>query len=158
MKKSKGFKYYAFIFGVSSVAIAIYAGVLVLRDEVTIDLKSALYLVTLPLMFTSLLFVFDKIFGLIIPNKYKEGNEEVTDFKEFLNQVNAIVDAKTSFSIEGYRKLRESTKFQKAIGQVFTIKENGETPELTWAYISKKFKKDTNEYIALNHIIESVKK
>ncbi len=158
MKKTKGFKYYAFIFAVSAVAIAIYAIFVSIRGDIKIDFQSVVYLLFLPVMFTGLLFIFDKLFGLIIPAKYKEGSGEMTEFEQFHGEVNALVDSSTSFSIEEYRRLRESVKFQKAISQVFTVKKHGENPELTWEYLSRKFKKGSNECVALNLIIDSVEK
>ena len=139
MKKTKGFKYYAFIFGVSTTAIAIYAAFIVIRGDVEINAQSVLYLLTLPLMFTSLLFVFDKLISFLIPDKYKAGNDEMSEFNSFLNDVNKTVDSKTSFSIEEYRRLRDNPKFQKAISQIFNITKHGETADLSWDYLSKKF-------------------
>jgi len=158
MKKTKGLKYYLFILTISTVGMFLFLTANALQnDGYQIDLLYTL--VAVPITFTGFLFVFDKLFDLILPKKYKQDKKDETkDYDNFLKRINIIVDQTGEFSIEGFRKLRQSERFQKALRQSFTILNEGESEAMNFAFIQKKFKKDTKEYLAINVVIEDVKK
>ena len=63
-----------------------------------------------------------------------------------------------SYDIEDFRKLRESSKFQKALNHAFKISSEGEYKGVTFEFLEKKFKKGTLEYKAIIIVIEEAKK
>jgi hypothetical protein len=108
-------------------------------------------------MFTSFLFVFDKLFELIFPKK-KSKEKEKDDFFNFVAMSNAAIKRETNYTIEDFRKLQESERFQKTVNQLYMIIQEGERDDLSFSYLSKKFKKDTIEFTAVNIIIAELKK
>ncbi len=109
----------------------------------------------LPLLFTSFLFVFDLIFDKIWPSREQKTDDE---FNSFLKQVTFEVNEELNLGIEDFRRLRESEKFQKALYQAYQIKLIGETENINFKFLERKFKKNTNEYNALSVVIKEVKK
>lgn len=90
---------------------------------------------------------------------HKSKPKKVEDrYKLFLELAAKRVNDMEGFSIEDFRRLRENERFQKTLHQCFTIYENGEQDELNFNYLSKKFKSNTNEYKALELVIEDTKK
>jgi hypothetical protein len=154
MNNKKGLKYYGIIFGVSVVALAIYIVYLGYQSG-GIDTALLFSLLYVPFIFTLFLFVFDKLFDFIFPSKGKKKDDL---FSKYLKVVSTAIQTKYNFSIEDYRRLRENPKFQKALEQAFRILENGETEEISFEFLQKKFKKDSNEFLAMVVVIEEVKK
>ena len=154
MNTKKGLRYYIIIFFFSVVAIASYIIYLAVKEgSVNYDLVRSYILV--PPIFTGLLYGFDKIFEMIFPSKFKKQDNA---FKIYLKQVGDAITNQCEFSIEEFRRLRESSSFQKSLEQAFRILANGETEEISFQFLEKKFKKNTNEYIALNVVVNEVKK
>jgi uncharacterized membrane protein YhiD involved in acid resistance len=156
MGQKKNFKYYLMIFGIAVLAILIYVVINWISSGIldTAMFWSALFL---PLLFTLFLFVFDKIFDKLFPKK-RSSQGEKDGFNKFVNILNASLDKNGEFSIQDYRTLQDSERFQKTLKQLYTIKTNGETEDLTIDYLSKKFKKTTVEYKAVQIIVEELKK
>ena len=154
MKSKKGFKYYGIVFLFSVIALAVYVGYLAIREG-SIDYVLVTSLISVPFMFTIFLFVFDKVFEWIFPNKESKQDDQFTNY---LKRVGEAITEQCDFSIEGYRRLRGNTSFQKSLEQAYRILINGETGDLTYQFMEKKFKKDTNENIALLVVLEEVKK
>lgn len=156
MGQKKNLKYYLMIFGIAVLAILIYT---VINWISTGTFESAMLLTALilPILFTVFLFVFDKIFDKIFP-KQRKLKEKKEDFNSFVNSANHALEKNGNFSIQDYRTLQDSLRFQKTLKQLYTIKNKGESEDLTIDYLSKKFKKTTTEYLAVQIIIEEVKK
>ena len=154
MKSKKGYKYYGFVFLFSTFALGVYVLYLTIREG-NFDLDMALSLITVPFMFTLFLFIFDKVFDKFFPSKVKV---EDTEYNIYLNKVSKVIDDNCEFSIEDYRRLRGNAGFQKSMEQVYKILQNGESEEINFDYLDKKFKKNTNEYKALSVVITEVKK
>ena len=156
MKKAKGFKYYAFIFSISTIGLFLYLSVMAIQNG-GYDVSLLYMVAVVPISFTGFLFVFDKLFDLLLPSKYKLNKpDNVKEYDKFLKNINVVVDNTGEFSIEGFRRLRQSEKFQKALKQSFTILKKGESEAINFSFILKKFKKDTKEYIAINAVVEEV--
>ncbi len=154
MNKKKGLKYYAFILIFSSIILIMY--MLYLRFvEGEFDSELFQSLAYVPLMFTSLLFVFDLIFDKLMPKRRKAGNVK---FDTYLKNTSKAIQNECNFSIEEYTKLRSNQKFQKALGQAFRVYDNGETKDLNIEFLKRKFKKGTNEYEAFQIVIKEVEK
>ena len=154
MNSKKGFKYYAIIFFFSVIALVIYVAYLSVKEG-SIDYELIYSLILVPFMFTILLFLFDKVFDFIFPSKTKK---EDSKYNSFMKNMSESITTKCEFSIEGYRRLRGNSSFQKSLEQAYRIYINGETDELNFRLFEKKFKKNTDEYLALRVVIEEVKK
>jgi hypothetical protein len=140
-----------------TLAIFIYATI----DAISTGSYDSELLITMtfaPATFSGFMFVFDKIFDMIFPNKLKTKRKDSDKYGNFLDIVNKAVENDTSFSIEDYRRLRDSDKFQKALRQAFKIYEEGESQDITFSYLEKKFKKSSREYAAMNIVLNQVKK
>lgn len=157
MNTEKNFKYYLKIFIIGTVAIFLFAVVDAIRNK-GFDNQLLLTMLFAPVLFTVLLFGFDKLFELIIPNKLKNKTKDKDNYQQFLNVINLEVETQTEFTIEDYRRLRDSEKFQKSLRQAFRILEEGESEDVSFEYLGKKFKKDSREYTAMNIVIKEVKK
>ena len=153
MRSKKGFKYYGLVFIFSTLALGAYVLYLSIKDG-NFDIDMVLSLVTVPFMFTGLLFVFDKIFDRIFKPKAKVDDSE---YKTYLTTVGKAIDDNCDFSIEDYRRLRANLGFQKSLEQVYRVFKDGESEEISFGYLEKKFKKNTNEFIALSVVISEVK-
>lgn len=156
MGRKKNFKYYLIIFGIAVLAVLIYT-VISWIGSGELDTQMLLSAFTFPLLFVPFLFVFDKV-GEKLFSKRKKQQKSKDDFQTFVNSLNNAIDQQGNFSIQEYRTLQDSERFQKAIRQLFFIKNNGETKDLTFDYLGKKFKKSTVEYKAIQIIIDEVKK
>ncbi len=154
MGTKKGLRYYVIVFLFSVIAIVAYVGYLALKEG-SIDYDLVRTYIFVPPLFTGLLYGFDKIFEMIFPSKTKKQDLE---YQNYLKQIGQAIDDECDFSIEEYRRLRENSGFQKALGQAYKIYSNGETEEISFQFLEKKFKKNTNEYTALNVVIIEVKK
>ena len=154
MNSKKGLRYYAVIFVFSVLALAAYVGYLAIKEG-SIDYELVYSLILVPFMFTLFLFAFDRIFDLIFPSRTKK---EDTHYNNYLKQMGESISVECDFSIEGYRRLRGNAGFQKSLEQAYRILINGETDELSFLFLEKKFKKSTDEYLALSVVIKEVKK
>ncbi len=154
MNSKKGLKYYAVIFFFSVIALVIYVAYLSVKEG-SIDYDLIYSLILVPFIFTLFLFAFDKIFDLIFPSRTKK---EDSQYNSYLKSVDGYITSNCNFSIEGYRRLRGNVGFQKSLNQAYRILKNGETDELNFKLLEKKYKKNTDEYLALGEVIKEVKK
>jgi len=154
MKKKKDIKYYASIFVFSSIAFVFYMLFLRIRNgEFDLDLVKSLAYV--PVMFTLLLYLFDLVFDKIFTKKSAKGNVK---FDSYMRRASNAIQKECDFGIEDYTKLRNGQRFQKGLWQAFRVYDNGETDDLNFEFLNRKFKKGTNEYIAFQEVIKEVKK
>jgi len=157
MNKKRGLRYYGIILGVAFLSMVVLGLAGSIGDgEWSTSTVGVIFLV--PVLFTTMMFVIDKGIEYITPKKYKEKQQEEDRFVNFLDVINEALESKTDFSIEDFRKLRTSDRLQKALQQAYRIYEHGESEDVSYEYLSKKFKKGTNEYIAINIVIDEVKK
>ena len=153
MNPKKGYRYYAIVFLFSVLALGVYVAYLAIKEG-SIDYELINSLMLIPLMFTLFLFVFDLIFAKIFPSKSKQDNDQ---YKIYLDHVGKAITDQCDFGIEDYRRLRANASFQKSVEQVYKLITDGETEEINYQFLDKKFKKNTNEYIALSVVINEVK-
>lgn len=153
MKNKRGLKHYLRFWILASIVYTIYIIVLSIRDGFTVELF--LPVLYLPLVFTFLLFVFDMIFDRIWPQK---GKKEDDEFNSFIKKTTFEVNEQLELSIEDFRRLRENEKFQKSLYQAYQIYLIGETEEINFVFLDKKFKKDTIEFKAMEVVVNEVKK
>lgn len=153
MKNKKGFKYYLKFWGLATVVYSVYIAVVSFRDG--FEIVTFLPVFYLPVVFTLLLFLFDTVFDRIWPQK---GKKEDDEFKIFIQKTTFEVNEQLELSIEDFRRLRESEKFQKTLYQAYQIYLIGETEEINFTFLEKKLKKDTIEYRAMEVVVNEVKK
>lgn len=154
MKNKKGLKYYATIFAFSTFALVLYVIYLRFKDG-EFDMEIILPLLYVPLVFTGFLFTFDRLFEKIFPNQKKKEN---TKYSYYIKTVGTAIEVQCDFGIEDYKKLRSNQKFQKGIEQAFRVYDKGETNDMDFEFLERKFKKSTNEYTAFQVVINEVKK
>ena len=150
MKNKKGIKYYALILVFSSISLVLYVVYLNISDK---EIDTDLYYV--PVMFTGFLILFDKIQEKIFPKKNKVSHDK---FNTYLKSASVAIQKDCDLSIEDYKKLRNDQKFQKGLGQAFRVYDKGESEDVNFEFLERKFKKGTNEYIAFQAVINEVKK
>ncbi|MCF7924921.1 MAG: hypothetical protein K9L26_00095 [Candidatus Izimaplasma sp.] len=154
MRTTRDFKYYVKMYLVALIVYLGYVSYLAYQDggfDVTLLLGAAY----IPLMFILFMYVFDRIFDKIFPPKEKK---QADAYKTFVKNITQIVDNELSFSLEEFKRLRENEKFQKALFHAYQITEHGETEQINFVFLEKKFRKDTNEAKAMEIIIREVKK
>jgi hypothetical protein len=154
MKSKKGLKYYATIFGFSTTALVLYVAYLRIKDG-EFDTEIILPLLYVPVVFTGFLFAFDRLFEMIFPGQKKVRNNK---YNNYIQVVGDAIDVECDFGIEDYKKLRNSQRFQKGMEQAFRVYDKGETDDIDFEFLEKKFRKSTNEYIAFQVVIKEVKK
>ncbi len=154
MNSKKGLRYYVIVFFFSVIALIAYIAYLSIKEG-SISYETISSYIYVPPVFTVLLFVFDKVFDKFFPSKVKQ---EDPKYNKYLKDMNNVLSDKCDFSIEEYRRLRTNTSFQKSIDHTYKILNNGESEDVSFLFLEKKFKKNTNEYIALQAVVEEVKK
>lgn len=157
MKNKRGFKHYLRFYILIVVVYFIYVSILAISNKGydTFLLLSILYL---PIMFIFFVFLFDTLLDPIFNRFKKSKSSEADSYKVFFQKITYQVNEQCDFTIEDFRRLRESEKFQKALQQAFRVKNVGETDELNFTLLEKKFKKNTREYEAMIVVISEVKK
>jgi hypothetical protein len=153
MKKTRGFKHYFRFWVIATLLYTAYVSYLA-YTEGYFNPAVLVSVGILPVLFTFLLFVFDQIFDRIWPTKEKKTDDE---FNDFLNKTTTRVNEKLELSIEDFRRLRENEKFQRSLYQAYQIYLIGETEDINYTLLNKKFKKETIEYNALMIVIKEVK-
>lgn len=153
MKKGKNLRYYLRIFLLSSIGLISYIIYMSIRNgEFDADLYGNLIFV--PVFFVIFTFSFDFIVNLI----FGEKEISMNDYNKFVKITGDAIEASGNYDIEDFRKLRESSKFQKALNHAFKIVSEGEYKEVTFEFLEKKFKKGTLEYEAIMIVIAEAKK
>ena len=158
MKNKKGFKHYLQFYVLIVIVYFLYISILAMQND-GYDSTMLFSLIYLPPAFVGFIYLFDSIMEPFF-NKMKQPkkNSEASLYKQFFQVITNQVNTQCDFSIEDFRRLRESDKFQKALQQAYKIKTEGETPDLNFVLLDKKFKKETREYEAMQVVIEEVKK
>ena len=154
MKNKRGIKHYIRLYFLVVVLYFAYLSYIAYQNG-GYDATTLLSIGYVPLLFMIFLYFFDTVADTIMPSKLSKKEDEYTNFIKFTTQE---VNNQGDFSIEDFRRLRESDKFQKALFQAFHIKKDGETDECNFVMLKKKFKKDSREYQAITIVINEVKK
>ncbi len=126
MKTRKGIGYYI-KFYLMSVVIFILFMVYMGINNGGLEPEWITSLAVLPLLFTAFLFLFDRIFEKIWPNKKAQEEDE---YNTFLTEIDQKVNEELDLSIEDFRRLRENQRFQKALQQTYNIFKSGGNEEV----------------------------
>lgn len=149
--KKKPFKYYVYIFILSSVIVLGYSIYMYYSDKAEIaDLISLWFM---PIIFTGIYYGGD-VLMLKIANRKQKPNYE----GDFLKAVSAKMRESNQFLIEDYRKLQTNQKFQDSLKIAFQIYQNGETEQWNVGKLEKRFRPQTIESKAMNIVIELIQK
>ncbi len=154
MRTKRDFKYYVRMYLIALVVYLGYVGFLSFQAG-GVDWTLVLGAAYIPVIFILFMYVFDRLFDKLFPPKEKK---QADAFKAFAKQCTEAVDEELELSLEEFRRLRENQKFQKALYHAYHIVENGETEEINFVFLEKKFRNDTNEAKAMDIIIDEVKK
>lgn len=154
MKNTRGWKHYAIFYGFALIFYFIYISVLALQND-GYDPGLLIGTIYLPVIFVGLMFVFDTIFDTILSRGKRK---EKSDFDAFAKRCTLQIQKQCDFSLEDFRRLRQNSRFQKALQQAYRINTEGETEELNIAFLEKKFKKNTREAKALEIVIQQLGK
>lgn len=158
MKRKKGLKHYAKFYAFVVVAYFIYIAINALQND-GFNQAMLASLVYLPVMFIGLVWLFDTILDPFF-NRLSRGKKtsEQERYRQFFMLITNEINTQCEFSIEDFRRLRENEKFQKGLQQAYRIQDDGETTELNFTLLEKKFKKNSREYTAMQVVIAEVKK
>jgi hypothetical protein len=154
MKNFRGLKHYIRMYFIIAGVYFLYISYLAYTND-GYELAVVLGTFYIPLFIILFMYLFDTLFDRIFPTKDKKSKD---GYVSFVNKVTAQVNETLEFSIEDFRRLRENDRFQKALYQAYQISEKGETKDINFILLEKKFKKDSNEGKALGIVIEEVKK
>ena len=129
MAQKKDFKYYLMIFGIAMLAILLYTVIgWISSGEFSSELL--LLAILVPTTFTVFLFLVDTLIAKLFPKRLKKQDGEA-GFDRFVKEMNVALNNGSSFTIQDYRELQDSEKFQKTLKQLFTIKTSGESEDLS---------------------------
>jgi|LGVE01.1.fsa_nt_gb hypothetical protein len=154
MKNKRGIKHYIRFYVLAVVLYFAYISYIAYQTG-GYDSATLLSVGYIPLLFIVFLYFFDTIMDIVMPSQKTKKEDEYTSFIKFTTQE---VNNQGDFSIEDFRRLRESDKFQKALFQAFHIKKDGETDEFNFIMLEKKFKRGSREHQAITIVIKEVKK
>lgn len=150
MISNKGMKYYLIVFFVSMAFVLVY-GTIVSVSSGGIDFVYLMSLATVPFAFTGFLILFDFLLAKILPKK--PAVKAMNEYEQYVLNATEILKETEEFSIEDFRKMRNSDRFQKTLKRLHQIQTFGETEENNYRMIEKKFKKDSVEYKAIQKLI-----
>jgi len=154
MREEKTLRYYLFVYLLSLGGLFVYLSFMAWRNDGYDELLFT-SLLWIPIFVTLFVFVIDKVSGLFRPNKDKNKRKK---FEIYLDTMAKELEEEHDFLVEDFRKLKESDRFQKGLKQAYQILENGETDSLNFAYIIKKYPKQSLEYKAMMTVIDRTKK
>ena len=153
MKEEKTLRYYLFVYLLSLGGLFVYLTYQAWRND-GYDETLLASLLWVPVFVTLFVFLIDRISGLF---RKKDGKSNRVKSQKYFEYMSKTIDENHDFLFEDFRKLKQSTRFQKGLKQAFQIYENGETDILNFEYIIKKYQKESIEYKAMVTVIEKTK-
>jgi len=153
MKEEKTLRYYLFVYLLSLIGLFVYLTYQAWRND-GYDETLLYSLLWIPIFVTLFVFFIDKITDLF---RGKKKHTEDDKKKKYIDYIAKAIDEEQDLLVEDYRKLKESQKFQKGLYQAYQIAQNGETEELSFEYIIKKYPKQSIEYKAMMTVVKKTK-
>ena len=85
----------------------------------------------------------------------KKTKEDINreSFEKFIDEIGKTLNQTHLFNVEDFRHFRENDKFQECLKKIYEIYLHGETEELTYYSIIRKFQKGTKERNALEFLV-----
>lgn len=153
MREEKTLRYYLFVYLLSLGGLFVYLTYQAWRND-GYDGTLIYSLLWIPIFVTMFVFFIDKITDLFRGKKRHTDDQKQ---KEYIDYMAKAIDEENDLLVEDYRKLKESHRFQKGLHQAYQIAQNGETKELSFEYIIKKYPKQSIEYKAMLTVIDKTK-
>ncbi|MGD9761117.1 MAG: hypothetical protein AB7U52_01615 [Candidatus Izemoplasmatales bacterium] len=151
MKKfKKPFKFYLLMFLILSLAVAGYSIYKIVKDATPVGELVSLWF--LPLIFILIYYGSDSLMEKIF-NKKKQVNYE----EKFIEEIAKRMRESNEFLVEDYRRLQINDKFQESLKIGYQIYLNGESDLFNINKIERKFKKGTQEFKAIQYVIDYVR-
>ncbi len=146
----KPFKYYLFIFLLSTVIVVAYSLYMILTDRAEIGELTSLFFV--PIVFTGIYWAGDVLLEKLAKRRKK------TDYEgDFLREVSRKMRDSRVFILEDYRKLQQDQRFQAALKIAYQIAKNGENETWNLDKLEKKFRPQTLEARAMDFVVAHVR-
>lgn len=157
MRTGKDWKYYIKFYIMVTVVYFLYVSIIALRQGgyQPYSISTVLFL---PPIFVGFVALFDRAFDPFFRKLAGKKKINITDYNIWIHDMDKLIHEHSNFTIEEYRRLRESKRFQKSLTQAHRILTEGESEELSLTYLRKKFKTDTNESKALEIVLQEVEK
>lgn len=149
-RRIKSWKYYLGFFALGLVVlggVAIYKWIA--GTYAVTDLWNALIL---PAIIAVFMYLSDLLVQKIADKKDRTNYEG-----KFLDDVAERMRSVNRFSIEDFRRLKESPRFQEALKYGFAIIKNGETERFTIGHLEKRFDARSLEGRAIPFVVESIR-
>lgn len=157
MRTGKGWKYYFKFYIMVTVVYFLYVSIIALRQG-GYQPYSISTVIFLPPIFVGFIALFDRALDPFFRKLAGKKKIKVTDYNVWVHDMDKKIHEHCDFTIEEYRRLRESKRFQKSLNQAHRILKEGENEELTLSYLKKKFKPNTNEGEAFEVVLNEVEK
>jgi len=154
MKNRRGIKYYLRFWLIAMFLYFAFVSYVAFKND-GFTLSIVLSVLYVPFLVTFFMYFFDVIIDWLFP---KKEHKEEDDVKKFLAEMTKFVDDECDFTMEDFKRLRDNDGFQKALFHLYLIKIKGETDDINFIKLEKRFKKDTKEYQAVSIVIREVKK
>ena len=134
--------------------VFLYKNQTFIKGKYFVDLIS---LIAVPLFF-SLMFAFvDFVTNALKSKKKKEKEKEESKYDAFVDGIGAKLNETRIFNPEDFRHFRENSKFQECLKKLYQIYKNGETDEVNYFLVLRKFAKGTNERKAIECLVDYTK-
>lgn len=104
-----------------------------------------------PLTVVLVFFLMDLGRGRAGKKTKEEENRE--SFEKFIDEIGKTLNQTHLFNVEDFRHFRENDKFQECLKKIYEIYVHGETEELTYYSVIRKFQKGTKERDALEFLV-----
>ena len=111
-----------------------------------------------PLFFVIIFWLIDFLTKKLKSKKRRAEEEEREKYDEFINGVSKEMNATDKFNVEDYRHFRENQKFQECLKKLYLIYKEGETPNVNYALLERKFNKNSKEREAIDFLIDYTKR
>lgn len=157
MRTKKDWKYYLKFYIMIVVVYFIYVSILAIREG-GYEPYALLTIVYLPPLFVGFVVVFDRLLDPLFRRLKGRNQKTNDDYDVFLQQITILVQDELELSLEDFRRLRENDRFQKALKQAHHILQEGESNDINYTLLDKKFKKNSKEYLALQVVTKEVQK
>ena len=115
-------------------------------------------IIAVPLFFALMFAFVDFITNALKSKKKKAKETEEAKYDKFIDGIGAKLNETKMFNPEDFRHFRENNKFQECLKKLYQIYVNGETKEVNYFLLLRKFEKGTSERKAIEYLINYTEK
>jgi len=135
--------------------VFLYKNQTFIKGKYFVDLIS---LIAVPLFFSLMFALVDFVTSALKSKKKKEREKEETKYDAFIDGIGVKLNETKLFNPEDFRHFRENDKFQECLKKLYTIYKNGETKEVNYFLVLRKFDKGTSERKAIEYLVTYTEK